>query len=505
MRTLRGFLVVSLLCAAVANARPAAAPILYAEPERTPAEPPARYFAPLPPGFDLRPGAATWLARIDWVPGPFGEIAHRVCRGDPKARERALEAVRRAAPSGFRNAWALRTVIPFCEDEADRTSMCAWGHSILDSDEPKAVRDYFYGAALCPSPPPDLGLIERSDAPAAAVLGFYRTHPGAAQSPQLEGIVGERAERGDLQELWDALEVFGAEDDQRIAALLLELRAAAIDAAHGRLFALALQHQGERHAREIYAAERERDCEEIANLRVLQRPASDPVLALAERLASFDECGPPPPRRRRISEPQPVAAAPPSPLEVALHRHGLVEVLWGLPGDGATLPEHAPAIHRMTDLVRPDLDDAIFEDVWPALDAVELDRGPQETFVAVGMDASAAHALGFRVHVPDRDGRPEREASEALAHELAAALGAPHYLDAYTKGERFRFRVGPLGRWLDVETLVGAANTLLRERGSDKRLVEVSSPEIHAIAAGPERAVRDAIASGDLPTGVASP
>jgi len=142
----------------------------------------------------------------------------------------------------------------------------------------------------------------------------------------------------------------------------------------------------------------------------------------------------------------------------------------------------------------------VFEDVWPALDAIELDRGPRETFVTVDMEPSGRRPpLGLRVHVPERDGRPDREASEALARELAAALGAAHDLDAYTRGERLRFRVRPLGCSLDLGALVGAANTLLRERGSERRLVEVDAPGIRGIAAGPESALREAIASGDLP------
>jgi len=143
-------------------------------------------------------------------------------------------------------------------------------------------------------------------------------------------------------------------------------------------------------------------------------------------------------------------------------------------------------MRRLVDRVSPDLDDAVLEEIWPALDEVVLDRGPVPALAKVD-------GLGFEIGVRD-----EGDVAQA-AQELRTALAEPHFVDAYLDGSRFRFALRPLGRRFDLETVVGALNQLLELRGSEQRLLLLAPPAGEGwleILAGPRGRLIAAIHAG---------
>jgi hypothetical protein len=170
----------------------------------------------------------------------------------------------------------------------------------------------------------------------------------------------------------------------------------------------------------------------------------------------------------------------------ALAPFALEEGIAFSPEDAQAIGSHAPLMRRLVDRVSPDLDDLVLEEVWPALDAFALDRGPVPAFPVVD-------GLGFKIGVRD-----ERDVAQ-VTEELRAALAEPHFVDAYLDGSRFRFALRPLGRRFDVETIVGALNQLLELRGSEQRLLLLAPPPGETwleILAGPRGRLLEAVQAG---------
>jgi hypothetical protein len=181
-------------------------------------------------------------------------------------------------------------------------------------------------------------------------------------------------------------------------------------------------------------------------------------------------------------------------LRNTLAEYGLAERLMQFSAaDAEPLGSHAPRMRRMVDLVRPELDALVIEEVWPSLDEFVFERGPLDAWVNV--DAS------YRVKVGERAGEPDPDQIEAIKKDLESALAAPHFVDAWMDGQRFRFHIRGLGPFYDMEALVGAMNTLLRARDSELRFVVLEPFDFVDIVVGPESTLLDAIDSGAITPG----
>lgn len=291
-----------------------------------------------------------------------------------------------------------------------------------------------------------------------------------------------------------------------MATTLLELYAAARDADLKRVLGLALEHQTDPRAFEVYAAEWQTDCEQrrAAAATRARFEATSGRFGLGYWMDGPTRCEVSRLRPAPAPEP-PVAQATTAPvlhytphvaqLREALTPYGLRERLHRFASDGAgPLGSHAPRQRQMADLVRPELDALVLEEVWPALDAFEFERGARDTWVFV-------RDGGYHVRVLDRAGEADPAETEALGHELQSALDEPHFVDAYLDGERYRFHVRGLGHIYDVEMLVGAMNTLLRARGSEQRFVVLEPFDFVDLVAGPQTRLRDAIDAGAITPG----
>ncbi len=131
--------------------------------------------------------------------------------------------------------------------------------------------------------------------------------------------------------------------------------------------------------------------------------------------------------------------------------------------DDQTLP-----LWQIAEVVRPDLDDAIFRDVWPAVDAVALHRGPAAVDVFVNGD-------GVTLHVPLRDGRPDLSVAEEIRDALLPALEQERRIDAWRDGERLSVRYRPAKDRYDVDALLEMANALLADARSELRVARIAT------------------------------
>lgn len=493
---------IALLLAATAPAgaaTPAADPIVYTSAERSTAAPPARYAAPLPQNFDLRPAAGTWLPRIDPIgPGHPSHLQHRACREGAPERERILAAVREQVADGsFDLLWFGVFAVADCADAPSQASACAWFADVAVSDEPEGVRQAFLERALgCGDFA--VALVEHPRVPANRVVGFYRDRLDGGGSPRLAAIVRERARGDDPLVLADAALVFGRRDDPRVARTLLAAHDAATSPRNQRVLALAMERQADDEARARFEGARRESCAELTEARTEDRLRDHWLREPAGRVEALAPCLP------SVRWPQyhlPADADHPEEVrrrvaEQTLRARGLAFQYGdnrGPSGDG--LLEIAGMVRRLIDLVQPALDPAIVEEVWPALDAIDFERGPVEARVPIPGDA--LRAFTFQAHLPGEPDRPDPAAMAALGQELRAALDAPRWLDIYLAGERFRFAIEPVARAIPRETVLGVANELLRARGSDVRVAPFDAPELRGIVAGPEWAVRELL-RGDL-------
>jgi hypothetical protein len=120
-------------------------------------------------------------------------------------------------------------------------------------------------------------------------------------------------------------------------------------------------------------------------------------------------------------------------------------------------------LRELAELLRPELDDAWFEDVWPAVDAVQLVRGPRRTQIFVGGD-------GVIVEVPEQDGEPDPAVADAIGSELVPAWLAPRVFEVWWRGEHLRFVHHGTGDDYDVDAALAITNFLLEDARSTRRV-----------------------------------
>jgi hypothetical protein len=130
--------------------------------------------------------------------------------------------------------------------------------------------------------------------------------------------------------------------------------------------------------------------------------------------------------------------------------------------------DHTGLLRQLADLLRPDLDEAFFDDVWPAADAVRLYRGPHQIQVFVNGD-------GVTLGVPERDGAPDLAVAAAITNEVTAALREPRILEVWWRGEQFRFAHRGTSDNYDVNAALAITNFLLEETGTTRRVARLAT------------------------------
>jgi hypothetical protein len=484
---------------------------LYARAKRSAEEIPARYTGPLPPLLDPDPSHASWQQRLDQIPDGPTHLGQRLCRDGASERDRLLAAMRRAAGDQEFPDEKLRFLLNLylrCRAEADRASLCDWMRHVIPIEANGMARRLLYEQFLLCATPDDAALFTAAGAPDMTVVSFLKKHPAAGYSNRLEAAVRAQARAEEWKKLGYAVAVYGQRDDPRVAATLLELYAAANDPEGRRVLGLALHGQTNPRASEVYSAEWKSDCEHWRAIRAENRRGEQAsrIRRLGYQDESLPDCdvsrrhqGPytPPSRLSRLTKGGRARDRPISHFERlrnALAEYGLAERFMGISAyDAGPLGSHAPRMRRMADLVRPELDALVIEEVWPSLDEFVFERGPLEAWVKV--DA------GYRVKVGERAGEPDPDQIEAIKKDLESALAAPHFVDAWMDGQRFRFRIRGLGPFYDVEALVGAMNTLLRARDSELRFVVLEAFDGVDIVVGPAATIRAAIDAGAITAG----
>lgn len=484
---------------------------LYAPAKHLAEEIPARYTGPLPPLLDPDPSHATWRQRLDEIPDGPTHLNQRLCRDGAPERDRLLAAVRRAVDDHEFPDEKLRFLLNLylgCRAEDDRASLCDWMRHVIPIETNGMVRRLLYEQFLICATPDDAALFTAAGAPDMTVVSFLKKHPAAGYSNRLEAVVREQARAGKWKNLGYAVEVYGQRDDLRVAATLLELYAAASDPEGRRVLGLALHSQTNPRASEVYSAEWKSDCENRRAIRVKNRSDNQVsnLIGLGYGYGGLPNCDVsrlhqvpyrPPSRLPRLTKEARAQDRPISHTERlrnTLAEYGLAERLMQFSAaDAKPLGSHAPRMRRMVDLIRPELDALVIEEVWPSLDEFVFERGPLDAWVNV--DA------GYRVKVGERAGEPDPDQIEAIKKDLESALAAPHFVDAWMDGQRFRFHIRGLGPFYDMEALVGAMNTLLRARDSELRFVVLEPFDFVDIVVGPESTILDAIDSGAITPG----
>jgi hypothetical protein len=483
-------------------------PFLYAPFEREPAALPASYRPPLPTDLIVNRSLARLEDHFHEIDAGPKHLAHRVCREGAPEREWVVDAMRRAAEAGRWPSDPLRLDLALrgCARPEDAASLCRFFLDAAANEAAGPPRSFLIWRAANCAGLEAAPFFAGRDVPDTAVIRFHSRHPGLDADDRLEAAVRALARGDDVRALERAVQVFARADDPRVARTLLALHAEARDPERRRIFGIGLRDQSDPRADEVFLVEYRADCERRKAARESARAENPDGWGRGgtfHGLGGNDidlplRCGAP--SRVTHIPPRPEGAPPPrqrppnelriESIEIALRSLGHETTVFRFaPDDAGPYGSHAPLLRKMADRVSPRLDDVTFDEVRPAVDAVDLDRGPHSA--RAFLDSG-----GFDVRVGGRDGAPDQREADAIADELGSAFAAPHRVDAYADGERFRFAVRSLGPYVDVEALVGTANALLRARGSDWRFLVLDPFDFVEVVAGPRRVLLDAIDAG---------
>ena len=317
-----------------------------------------------------------------------------------------------------------------------------------------------------------------------------RRRPERVHSDRLAGIVRRRVERGEEAPLRDAVSAYAFMDHPKTAATLLDLHTRTDSPEMRRILVYGMANQSDPQAHRLftdtcrrYLAERmERWRASGSWPRASPRRWGDPCTG------TFREHG-----KQRLTPPRADGPmGPPVPRDRLLGIEGRVSRFIDIMSTQFT--EQARLLRQFADLVQPDLDGVIFEETWPAADSVPLQQGPHAVQIFVNGD-------GVTFHAADRAGKPDLEQAQRIKDRLESALRETRLIDAYWKGERFRFRYQPRGDrndYFDAEAMIEIANTLLEATGSEKRIAWVESPGEIAVLVATAAEIERAVALGLL-------
>lgn len=488
----------ALLVSVAAAASAGAEPFWYARASRESVPLPTFYTNSLSEGVEPDPSAGAWRQRMDTLLDGPTHLQWRLCHGGAAEQDRFVAALRRATADGSLTpdveARFVFTIGGGCGSgtRAERRPLCDWLRRVVRSEPAGPARAFLYGQFLSCAEPGDRALFEEAGAPDFAVIAFHREHGPLGYSERLGVALRRSAEELDRSAVRSAVDALSRVDDPRVANLLLALHAATSDPEMRRVLALGLSYQSDPSAFELYRREWRAQCEE-RNSAIAAGTGGGALIALGYVVVDT-RCDAR--ALERIPPPRPPApldeTAIAYPSSVATRRAALASfalderILCFSPDDAQAIGSHAPLMRRLVDLVSPDLDDLVLEEVWPALDQFAFDRGPVLGFAVIDR-------LGFNLGVRD-----ERELAQ-VTEDLRSALAEPHFVDAYLDGSRLRFALRPLGRRFDVEAVVAALNQLLELRGSEQRLLLLAptpGDTSHQVLAGPRARLLEAVHAG---------
>lgn len=494
----RSLLQISAWLIALAAPLPAGAePFWYAQAARESVPLPVRYTSELPAWFEPEPSFGTWRRRIDTILDGPTHLQWRICRGDEAVQARVVDAVRRSFAGSQDDYVTTRRSMVIgvgcgMGTRDERQLRCEWLRRVARSEPAGRVRDEFFGQLLSCAGPEDLALFE-ADAPDFAVAAFHRDHGPFGWSERLAGVLRNGVATSQRSAVQAAVETLSRIDDPRVARLILALLDAAEDPELRRILADGLVHQSDPDASEAFQRHLRIQCETERDAREAPISDGDALRMLGYVVRPTTPCDtivhqptPPPGRERRgasvVQDPDP-SHAPRASLARFTRDRGLLPLNAVDPG---AVGSQAPFMRRMADLVAPDLDGLVLEEVWPALDGFAFERGSELGFTTIDR-------LGFTLGVRD-----ERDVAK-ITDELRAALAAPHWVDAYLDGSRLRFPLRSLGSRYDIETVVGAMNELLELRGSEQRFLLLAPDQLTGwphVLAGPRSQLLDAVRAG---------
>lgn len=456
---------------------------------RTPGDPPL--LGPLP--SRLQPARMTTSDQLRslgiYLPG-FPRLKAEFCRDVPGVRDAWIDGLRRAlaepqrpkedavsgrAEDGYLEvAWA-------CGAEA-----CAWFRERIEQTPGPERLSLWRALAAChPVDQPEI--FEREDAPAAASIGFYsrRGQPTGTHSPRLHALVQSAFDRRDIEGLKAALSPYKVTDHPETARHLLALHAVSADPELNRMFAYAMRNQSDPVAAKTFTERCERDLQiSLDHWRAKGgNPRASPTRfgrPCARHLADRSAFG----ARPYSSEPKPSDPLSQFPSELGKPVRLISEPGW-------QFADHSILLWRIAELVSPILDDATFEDRWPAVDRVSIHRGP----LPIGVFLNGDRVL---LHVGELNGEPDHAMAAEIRDELVAALQEERQMAVWLRGEQFLFRYQPEADRHDLEAIFEIINTLLRTVNTEKRIARVRTPHGLAVLFGNRDQIAQAAREGWL-------
>ncbi|MCG6963014.1 MAG: hypothetical protein LJE95_07075 [Acidobacteria bacterium] len=432
------------------------------------------------------------LASRWWYPFQ-ADLNHRVCRGDAQARRRLLDGVRLIEP-GTGSETVGRIYLGIL-DGCSAPGFCEWALSVAaDTGETPPTRALLFEAARrgCEAVS-GRERLEEVAAPLGVSLAAMPPWTTNTRDARCSGLTR-------VESPWDDLAAVQSAGCLDLGEWLERHR----EDAEGT--AAALQRCVEGHEiryreadclRELAGLDRGRALAWLRNDSRRGWGMSSAINRYAKTLLRFPRPGQLEAELVRLGllPAQPVAEPAGGPAAIlpaeVLERAGRLARF--NPSCALRYCEHAPLMYRLADLTSPVLDDLIIEERWPALEAVDLGSGAQKVSTSVrGIPVTFQVSKG-------EDGEPyDQERFQQLRGAVEQALEQPHELIVYTHGEVYRLPVRYLGEWIDVETMVGALNTILADRHSELRLVTLAPHCIPCarVLAGPRDGLIEAAFSG---------
>jgi hypothetical protein len=422
---------------------------------------PTRLRGPLPARIDLAALSTTEALRslgLRRLPQQQ-HVRQRLCRGDAAERERFRDGLARAlAEPGAPLRAAYFELAGGCDDVRDH---CEWLASEADGAS-GAAADLLWSALASCWPLDDPGRFERAGVPDDAVVSFYakREHIDRVHSARLAAVVERRVGTSDASALENALIAYARMDHPTTARHLMRLHAASADDERRYALTTAMRYQSDPEASRLFhdTCTRRLDASMEAWRNAGASPRGSPTRWGNPCDGGTDGLFERPPPSEAAPNRDPLDAIPET-----LGRHARLDM-----GGDFQFSDHTGLLRQLADLLRPDLDEAFFDDVWPAADAVRLYRGPHQIQVFVNGD-------GVTLGVPERDGAPDLAVAAAITNEVTAALREPRILEVWWRGEQFRFAHRGTSDNYDVNAALAITNFLLEETGTTRRVARLAT------------------------------
>ena len=520
--------------------------IAYATVKRTKAEPPARFFAPLP-----LPAEFQEFNRGDGRFPPSAHVADLLAAGDVDMQRRWLTALRQAVKQGageeeLRQAWGRLLEL------RREPALCAFAERHALGEQPAAVRALFWELLASCQDAAAAALLARKDAPGRALIVFareqrFRGQPGPPYSKALADAADRiiTSEPSDARTTAFTLAEIG---DARAVEQLLRLHGAVKDARTRHDIAMALMVvRNHPRARAIALAacaggDRDPMCSsKFADAAAIPKPpaAAQAAPALdglattqsvevevasvlggrrdAEAVAALDACARRNPRdyiKRQCLEHLALIDRPRAVKAAATIVAG---------ADDSETRELVATLARCPDAAQLDA----------RLRAAGLDAGATDggaTDATLGLTVRGRLQGTQRLHSFDAETDSYPNEHDSLLRALARLAGprfpptvfeeltgrpgkevtvdseespdddtGPYALVAYTGGQRLETAASNYGDWYDITAVVGLLNVIARDAGLETRFASLATTDqIAHVVALPESALRGLAADGLL-------